>query len=590
MDKERKGKCIGSVIVLLLSAVLFIAMTMPFRLRLSMADITDMRPTSALTPVLGMIFGWPAAIGCAVGGLISDLASRYELSYAIAGIPQQLIYGMVPYYLWKKINREHDGNEFRLDSIARVLKFCLVLLLDAGLVVLCTGMLNHAYEVSDFLSINNFYLFLNTFDSGLLFGCPILIAGHFLDRYLHNLRNENKEKVFTFSLNERMILNTIITGLCICFFVGVAVYFTDKMSEQGSSVSIWGRIYIFQMTTLNLYFLLSMGFMWFTEQRVARPIEDLAHIAENYYVAHATDEQRGNMLSACEKYATDSTEVGNLARSYITMVEDLKQYVTNLQNVTAEKERINAELTLASDIQAHMLPCIFPAFPGYDEFEVYASMTPAKEVGGDFYDYFMIDKTHLAVVMADVSGKGVPAALFMVIAKTLIKNYAQMGLEVDEVFTTVNQLLCEGNDAGLFVTTWLGILELTTGKLSYANAGHNFPLIKLGEEDFSYLKVRTGFILAGMEDSKYKKKELYMKPGDRLFLYTDGNTEAENIEKELYGEERLQQFLNQHKEVAAEELLHMLKADIDQFVGEAEQFDDITMLMLDLKKLAEDAR
>ena len=201
MDKERKGKCIGSVIVLLLSAVLFIAMTMPFRLRLSMADITDMRPTSALTPVLGMIFGWPAAIGCAVGELISDIASGYELSYAIAGIPQQLIYGMVPYYLWKKINREHDGNEFRLDSIARVLKFCSVLLLDAVLVVLFTGILNHAYEVSDFLSINNFYLFLNTFDSGLLFGCPILIAGHFLDRYLHNLRNENKEKVFVFSLN-----------------------------------------------------------------------------------------------------------------------------------------------------------------------------------------------------------------------------------------------------------------------------------------------------------------------------------------------------------------------------------------------------
>ena len=160
----------------------------------------------------------------------------------------------------------------------------------------------------------------------------------------------------------------------------------------------------------------------------------------------------------------------------------------------------------------------------------------------------MIDKTHLAVVMADVSGKGVPAALFMVIAKTLIKNYAQTGLEADEVFTTVNRMLCEGNDAGLFVTTWLGILDLATGKLSYANAGHNFPLVKLGEEDFSYLKVRTGFILAGMEDSKYRKKELYMKPGDRLFLYTYGNTEAENIEKELYGEERLQQFLNQHKE------------------------------------------
>lgn len=585
--KSRFNKHISSGVVFLLSAVLFFAFTMPFRIKLSMADITEMRPTTALTPVLGMIFGLPAALGCAAGSLVSDIVSKYEISYSITGMLQQLLYGMVPYFLWKRLNKEHDGNEFRLDSVARMLKFCLVMLMDSLLVVICTGMLNKAYQISDFLSVNTIYLFLNTFDSGLLFGCPILIAGHFLDRHLHNLQSQDKEKVFAFSLNERMILNTIITGLGICFLVGIAVYFTDKMSEEGSGIGLWGRIYLFQMMTMNLYFMLSMGFMWFTEKRIARPIENLAQIANHYYVAHATDEQRHQMITACERYAGDSTEVGNLARSYISMINDMDDYIANLQNVTAEKERINAELTLASDIQAHMLPCIFPAFPGYDEFEIYATMTPAKEVGGDFYDYYMIDKTHLAVVMADVSGKGVPAALFMVIAKTLIKNYAQMGMEVDEVFTIVNQLLCEGNDAGLFVTTWLGILDLTTGKLSYANAGHNFPLVKLGDEDFTYLKVRTGFILAGMENSKYKKKELYMKPGDRLFLYTDGNTEAENTEKELYGEERLQQFLNQHKEVRAEELLHMLKADIDRFVGEADQFDDITMLMLDLKKLAD---
>lgn len=585
--KSRFNKHISSGVVFLLSAVLFFAFTMPFRIKLSMADITEMRPTTALTPVLGMIFGLPAALGCAAGSLVSDIVSKYEISYSITGMIQQLLYGMVPYFLWKRLNKEHDGNEFRLDSVARMLKFCLVMLMDSLLVVICTGMLNKAYQISDFLSVNTIYLFLNTFDSGLLFGCPILIAGHFLDRYLHNLQSQDKEKVFAFSLNERMILNTIITGLGICFLVGIVVYFTDKMSEEGSGIGLWGRIYLFQMMTMNLYFMLSMGFMWFTEKRIARPIENLAQIANHYYVAHATDEQRHQMIIACERYAGDSTEVGNLARSYISMINDMDDYIANLQNVTAEKERINAELTLASDIQAHMLPCIFPAFPGYDEFEIYATMTPAKEVGGDFYDYYMIDKTHLAVVMADVSGKGVPAALFMVIAKTLIKNYAQMGMEVDEVFTTVNQLLCEGNDAGLFVTTWLGILDLTTGKLSYANAGHNFPLVKLGDEDFAYLKVRTGFILAGMENSKYKKKELYMKPGDRLFLYTDGNTEAENTEKELYGEERLQQFLNQHKEVRAEALLHMLKADIDRFVGEADQFDDITMLVLDLKKFAD---
>lgn len=584
--KVKRNKYFNVWVVFLLSAVLFAGFTMPFRVILSAAEITEMRPSTALTPVLGMIFGLPAALGCGVGSLICDILSGYEISYAIIGMAHQLIYGLIPYLIWRKINKEHDGNEFRLDSISRLLKFCLVMLLDAALVVIFTGLLNYMYDVSDFISINNLYLFLNTFDSGLLFGCPLFIAGHFLQRYLENVRNGQKDKIFTFSLNERMILNTIITGLGICCLIGAAVYLTDKMNAMDSSIGLWGRIYLFEMLALNFYFALSIGFMWFTEERIATPIENLAEVAENYYVEHADGEQREKMLNACTKYAGDSTEVGNLARSYITMIRDLELYVDNLKTVTAEKERINAELTLASDIQAHMLPCIFPAFPDHDEFDVYATMTPAKEVGGDFYDFFMVDDTHLAVVMADVSGKGVPAALFMVIAKTLIKNHAQMGLEVQEVFTTVNQMLCEGNDAGLFVTAWMGILDTVSGELSYVNAGHNPPLLKQENGDFTYLKSRAGFVLAGMETTKYRKNTLSMKPGDRLFLYTDGVTEATNAENKLYGEERLAQFINRHVKDQAEEVLHELKADIDKFVGEAPQFDDITMLMLDYKAVA----
>lgn len=583
--KIRSSKYGNACIVFLLSAVLFVALTMPFRIWLEAANITEMRPCTALTPVLGMIFGLPSALGCAVGYLVSDLASGYEVSYSIVGVVQQFIYAMVPYFLWKKLNREHDGNEFRLDSVSRMLKFLFVMLVDAVLIVICTGLLNHAYAVTDFISVNNLYLFLNSFDSGLLFGCPLLIAGHFLQRYLDNVRNERREKVFTFSLNERMILNTIITGIGICILIGAAVYLTDKMSAEGSSVGLWGRIYLFQTLALNFYFALSLGFMWFTEKRIADPIENLAGIAENYYVEQSDDGKRGKMLTACEQYASDSTEVGNLARSYITMIKDLENYVENLKSVTAEKERINAELTLASNIQAHMLPCIFPAFPEHDEFDVYATMTPAKEVGGDFYDFFMLDETHLAVVMADVSGKGVPAALFMVIAKTLIKNHAQLGMESDEVFTKVNRLLCDGNDAGLFVTAWMGILDMASGRLAYANAGHNPPLLKQESDSFTYLKSRPGFVLAGMDTVKYRKNELYMKPGDRLFLYTDGVTEATNADNQLYGEERLNGFLNLHAKESAADVLHNLKKDIDQFVGEAPQFDDITMLMLDFKKM-----
>ena len=266
-------------------------------------------------------------------------------------------------------------------------------------------------------------------------------------------------------------------------------------------------------------------------------------------------------------------EMSEIAENVNEMVESLR-----------EKERIGAELSLATDIQANMLPSIFPPFPGHDEVDIYATMNPAKEVGGDFYDIFMLDDQNVVVVIADVSGKGVPAALFMVIAKTLIKNHAQIGMAPSEVFTKVNHMLCEGNEAGLFVTGWMGLLNTETGKLTYVNAGHNPPMIKLGDAGFQYLKSRPGFVLAGMDGVRYRQNELQMQPGDRLFLYTDGVTEATSAAKELYGEDRLSSYLNAHTDDGVRELLHGLRADIDEFVGAAEQFDDITMLILDYQK------
>ena len=576
-----------AVIVFLISAVLFFAFTMPFRLRLAAADITEMRPVSALTPVLGLIFGLPAALGCAVGNIIADIASGYEFSYALLNGAQQLLYGMLAYVLWRRINKEDDENKFCLDSISRLLKLFLVIAVVALVTLVCTGVTNHVYDVFELVTMNSFYAFINTFDSGVLFGCPLMIGAHFLQKHLMNLSSGKKEKIVTFSLNERMILNTLITGLGICLLIGTAVYITDKISVEDSTVGLWGRIYLFQTLALNLYFALSMGFMWFTEKKISRPVEHLADVAKDYYAEHSDDEGRKKLLEACSEYSKDNTEVGNLARSYISMAEDLESYVDNLQKVTAEKERINAELSLASSIQAHMLPCIFPAFPEHDEFDIYATMTPAKEVGGDFYDFFMVDDTHVAAVMADVSGKGVPAALFMVIAKTLIKNHAQNGLQPCDVFTTVNRLLCDGNDAGLFVTAWMGVLDITSGKLTYVNAGHNPPLIRQNGGKFEYLRSRPGFVLAGMDTVKYRQNELMMHPGDRLYLYTDGITEATSSAKELYGEERLSAYLNGHADDTAEDILHGLKSDIDTFVGEAPQFDDMTMLMLDFKKMME---
>lgn len=250
-----------------------------------------------------------------------------------------------------------------------------------------------------------------------------------------------------------------------------------------------------------------------------------------------------------------------------------------------EKERIGAELHVATQIQASMLPCIFPAFPEREEMDIYAIMEPAKEVGGDFYDFFLVDEDHLALVMADVSGKGVPAALFMVIAKTLLKNRAQMGESPKKVLEQVNNQLCENNEAEMFVTVWLGIYEISTGKLRAANAGHEYPAVKRAGGSFELFRDKHGFVLAGMENARYWEYEMELREGDMLFVYTDGVPEAMDAENRLYGTERMLRALNGAPQAGPEELLRLVREDMGRFAGEAPQFDDITMLCLQCKRL-----
>ena len=262
----------------------------------------------------------------------------------------------------------------------------------------------------------------------------------------------------------------------------------------------------------------------------------------------------------------------------------MKRFMQNLLKVSAEKERIGAELNVATKIQADMLPHITPVNPGRPEFELYASMNPAKEVGGDFYDFFMIDDDHFGMVMADVSGKGVPAALFMVIAKTLIKNRAQAaaGTEMHpgKILADVNNQLCEGNEAELFVTVWMGVLTISTGHLISASAGHEYPAFYREGGKFALQKERHGPPLATMEGLRFRENETDLGHGEALFIYTDGVTEATSAEEELFGEERMLNALNAHAEETPEEIVRGVREHIDAFVKDAPQFDDITMLCL----------
>ena len=320
------------------------------------------------------------------------------------------------------------------------------------------------------------------------------------------------------------------------------------------------------------------------KEMFVRPVERMAAAANDFVLGGREGSLSDSIVSLTVR---SHDEMGLLCEALKQMDHDIRDYIANLSAVTAEKERIGAELNVATQIQASMLPCIFPAFPERREFDIYAAMDPAKEVGGDFYDFFMVDQTHLAVVMADVSGKGVPAALFMVIGKTLIKDHTLPGRDLGEVFSEVNRLLCEANSEGLFITAFEGVLDLKTGELCYVNAGHEMPFVGRAG-GFEAQKIRPGFVLAGMEGVRYRAGNLTLQPGDKLFQYTDGVTEATDAGNNLYGMERLSEALNAHASESPQQICAAVRADIDAFVKDAPQFDDITMLCLEYKQPCEE--
>ena len=356
--------------------------------------------------------------------------------------------------------------------------------------------------------------------------------------------------------------------------VGVDVYMPDLQANMREFlVAVVVTIMLVVLVAILLCF-------FFVKRKIVNPINKIRD-ASRSMVENLENEE------SMEVSVKTGNEIEELFDSFKEMYGDVRDYINQLSVVTAEKERIGAELDVAAHIQASMLPCIFPAFPERKEIDIYATMDPAKEVGGDFYDFFMVDDRHLAIVMADVSGKGIPAALFMVIGKTLIKDHTTPGRDLGKVFTAVNNLLCEANSEGLFITAFEGVLDLVTGEFNFVNAGHEMPFVCKADGAFEPYKIRPGFVLAGMEDMRYRAGSMILEPGDKIFQYTDGVTEATNIHNKLYGMERLEVILNKVKCGTPHEILPAVKADVDEFVGEAPQFDDITMLCLEYKERME---
>ncbi len=274
----------------------------------------------------------------------------------------------------------------------------------------------------------------------------------------------------------------------------------------------------------------------------------------------------------------NTDEIGQLADAIDRMELQVHDYVSHLTRVTAEKERISTELSLAARIQMDMIPSVFPAFPDRKDFDIYASVEPAREIGGDFYNFFLIDETHLCAIIADVSGKGVPAALFMMASTIVLVDNARMGKSPAEILKSANEAICATNREEMFVTVWLGILDLETGKLTTANAGHEYPYLKQPGGAYEMVSDPHSFVVGGLEGIVYRNYEIMMEPGARLFVYTDGIVEATDKDDVLFGTERLLNALNKEPDAEPEKLLANVKESVDRFVADAEQFDDMTML------------
>lgn len=389
-----------------------------------------------------------------------------------------------------------------------------------------------------------------------------------------------KVSIRTLPIRAKVVLGFLLVTVFSVILVGVFSYNT-RITIAANQRDLWEYIYITVGISLNVMFLVSTVFLHFVEKNITEPIEMLVEKVDEFAGRdHYADAQAHLSPNRNRGQIKTGDEIEGLSEAFDRMMDDITIYVSHLAAVTAEKERIGAELNVATQIQANMLPSIFPPYPERIDFDLYATMDPAKEVGGDFYDFFLIDDDHLAMVMADVSGKGVPAALFMVITKTLIKNRTQMGGTPAEILGFVNEQLCEGNESELFVTVWLGILELSTGKGIAANAGHEHPVLKRSGGDFELVKYRHSPAVATIEGIHFREREFEMHPGDILFVYTDGVAEATNPDNQFYGTERMLNVLNLHKDSTMPELLSSVRKDIELFVGDAPQFDDITMLSL----------
>ena len=585
---------------------------------------------SAITPFFGLVMGIWFSIGyllyciyLTIHAFAFEGASEFlHLTDYILILVPSVIYSLLPYILWYAIpvKGEKETAFPRLDTSAHVIKFYLVIVASSAGYMAVSLLSSFRELMTGNLPLRYAYWSLQYLDVLLLIGIPLLII-------VSLVRNR------TLTINERMVLSFLIVGVIASAMGAYFVYRntlhldpslfedyellmrtdTDAVTDEMFAAfdrynAYWDQFYVMTAIMLNAILIIEMFFMCSIERKVTQPVIHLGEVLERYAQPGSADtdspEASWNPATAqpgledeagpgqldpqavresCRPYRYGYGEISSLTRTCVDMVGRIDTYTNNLRQITAEKERIGAELNVASKIQQDMLPSVFPPFPERSEFDLFASMKPAKEVGGDFYDFYFIDQDHLALTIADVSGKGIPASLFMVISKTLLKNQAQTGSSPKETLTYVNHQLCQNNETMMFCTVWLGILDLTTGTLTASNGGHEYPAFRKKDGRYELVRQIHDPAMGVIDGIRYREYEMTLEPGDSLFVYTDGVPEATDASQELLGEERMIEALNIEPDAMPQRQIQRVHETIHAFVQDEPQFDDITMLCLKFK-------
>lgn len=571
-------KTAKNIAIMLTCGLVFYILGEPCREFFKISNVTEVRIVAALPLLFSISFGIWGTLGCAIANLIADLGSGYTPIIYIPGFFIQIIYGYLPARLWLYL-RKRDGNKYKLDKIYKNVQYMLIVIADSALSAFLIASVTKIVFDEKYFSMLSANIFFNQFITMVVFGFPYLICGSLLHQYKVRKRAKlSKPLVLSFSLNEKFILFFLASSIIVSVAIGVASYPAFSIKYGAVNLHLWSYVYYLIGGMLNLCIWVSLGFLYYMERSVTRPIEQMSEIAKTIGLKSDIDTKIHDILYKCNKYTQYTSEIGKLARSYEEMANELKQYVSDLTFATAEKERTQTELNIATSIQRATLPKSLTS----DKFTIYGKMRPALEVGGDFYDFFFIDENHLAMLIADVSGKGVPAALFMMISKIILRHNLKFGLSPAEAFIKTNNELTEGNLQDMFVSCLCGVIDLQTGIMTYTNAGHEKPAIMNKGEDFRLATIKSGFVLGGMEGIKYQNFEIQLHPGDILFTYTDGIPEAINEKNEEFGLKRMINTLNASKDKSLKEICHDMREAVRQHAGEAKQFDDITMVAFQL--------